>query len=462
MKNSLSTRNIFLLVVALGVFMAPVLWNGFPLLFTDSLSYLTSGVDLVAPVDRLIFYGLYIRLTNLLGDLWSALVFQAVLVIFLLLKLAKTVFPNLSKAVAILWVIAVGLLSSASWFVGQMSPDIFTACLFLTMMIWALSYEHSSILNTLLLGSLMILECCMHSGNIFIGFLFFACLCFVLILQKKSVKSLRKFSALVFATFAISTTLIVASNIIFHQGFTFNRWGKVIFLARILEDGPGLQFLNTNCPQATLRICDSLPRFNQAAQREQELKFTDDPELKNLVLNALLWDGGINEAGGLYVVNGEAGSIIRGTVLAYPVQTAKAFLGNTLDQFKTFTVGNHFGSTARIEAINSFIQLHYPQMFNSYSSSQQYLGQLGLVTHLVNPLYRFLVWCSAVVMSLVLIVVFFGFFKKATYFNRDKHSSNTASIALLIFGLLGFLIVNAMITGGLSGVFDRYQARVIW
>lgn len=461
-RTPFSALQFFLLIVALGVLMAPALWNGFPFIFTDSLAYLTSATDLVAPVDRPIFYGLYIRLTNLFMDLWAALFFQAALVIFLLIRLAKAVFPTLPGTIINLWIIAVGLLSGASWFVGQMSPDIFTACLFLTMMIWAFSYEKSSILNTVLLSSLIVLECCMHSGNILIGSIFFIGLLAVFIFQNKSMKCLKRFSIPVLISFIISVILIVASNITFHQGYTFNRWGKVIFLARILEDGPGLQYLNANCPQVNLRICDALPRLNQAANREQELNFTDDPELKNLVLNALLWDGGINEAGGLYEVNREAGSIIRGTVSEYPTQVAKAFLGNTLNQFKTFTVGNHFGSTKNLEAMNSFFQLHYPQMFESYSGSHQFLSQVRSVTNLVNPFYNKLIWISAILMGLVFVEVLLRFLGVRGSLKKVVLSSRDGAPLLLVFGLLIFLIFNALVTGAVSGVFDRYQARVIW
>jgi hypothetical protein len=92
--------------------MTPAIWNGFPLIFTDSLSYLHSGVELVAPVDRPIFYGLFTRLSNLILDLWGLLFLQSVLVIFLLLKLASALFPNLSIKNSLIWLYLIGLTTS--------------------------------------------------------------------------------------------------------------------------------------------------------------------------------------------------------------------------------------------------------------------------------------------------------------------------------------------------------------
>jgi hypothetical protein len=46
--------------------------------------------------------------------------------------------------------------------------------------------------------------------------------------------------------------------------------------------------------------------------------------------------------------------------------------------------------------------------------------------------------------------------------SRIAEVCSASSMQLVIFGLFGFLISNAMITGGISAVFDRYQSRVIW
>lgn len=248
---------------------------------------------------------------------------------------------------------------------------------------------------------------------------------------------------------------IVSSNIIFHQGATFNRWGKVILLARILEDGPGLRYLNTICEKGELKTCAALPMFNEAAKKEIELGFTSDPELKNLVLNALLWDGGINKIGGLSEVSGEARSIMLGTFLTYPRYVIQAFLSNSIDQFKTFSVGNQFGSTAHIAAINDFIKTQFPASFKDYVASRQYQSEVKALTNFMNPIYDFIIAISTI------------FLLAALYLLRPFQLNNQVllsapSIQVVIVGLFGFLLSNAVVTGGLSAVFDRYQSRVIW
>lgn len=429
--------------------MAPAIWNGFPLIFTDSLSYLTSSVELVAPVDRPIFYGLFIRISNFILDLWAVVFLQAALVIFVLYRLADSLFPNLSKKMVLLWVGVVGLMTSAPWFVSQISADIFTSCLFLTMIILALVCKRTSWWNIAFLGGLIIFEICMHSANLLIAFMLSICIIGVSWWQKRSWSHIKKFSLIMMTSFVIAITAIVASNIVFHQGVTFNRWGKVIFLARILEDGPGLKYLNSICKTENLNTCAALPLFNEAVQKELDLDLTNDPELKNLVLNALLWDGGINVSGGLSAVNKEASSVILGAIKAYPSEMIYALLTNTFDQMRTFSVGNQFGSTAPISAFNEFFKSNFPDNYQSYIESQQYGGSVKGVTSTLNWIYS-----ATIIFSIFLILV-------CAYYSLKSRITNIPMI-LVVFSLIGFLISNAMITGGISAVFDRYQSRVIW
>jgi hypothetical protein len=442
-------HNLFLLAVIFLIFMAPAIWNGFPLIFTDSLSYLTSGVELVAPVDRPIFYGLFIRISNLLIDLWGLVLLQTTLVIYLLLRLADSLFPDLSKKIVLLWIIAVGIMTSAPWFVSQISADIFTSCLFLTIIILALICERASLGNIILLGGLMIFEICMHSANLLIGLTLFLYIIGLSWQQRKSWVYIKKFALISMTSFVISIAAIVASNVIFDQGFTFNRWGKVIFLARILEDGPGLRYLNDVCTTKNLKTCTALPLFNEAAKREVELGIIHNPELKNLVLNALLWDGGINTIGGLSNVNDEASSIIHGSMKAYPMEMISAFINNTFDQFRTFSVGNQFGSTSHIVAINYFFKANFPASNQSYIDSHQYEGGVKVITSSLNVMYRLIIYLSS---FMIIVLVFYS----------SKTQSASSSVRLVILSLIVFLITNAMITGGISAIFDRYQSRVIW
>lgn len=447
--------NIFLLALAFLSLVWPAIWNGFPFIFTDSLSYLTSGVELLAPVDRPIFYGLFIRISLLFTEIWGLVFFQAAIVIYLLQRLVNALLPDLPQKNDLLWIILVGLCTSAPWFVGQVSADIFTSCLFLAMIILLLTCKQATSGSIAFLGGVIVLAICMHSGNLIIGALLLLYMVGLLLLQKEPWSYIKKYTLIVSSCLLIGFISIVSSNIIFHQGLTFNRWGNVILLARILEDGAGLKYLNAVCESSNLKTCAALPLFNEAAQKEIELGITSNPELKNMVLNALLWDGGINKIGGLSEVNSEASSIIWGTFLTYPKEVFHAFLINSIDQLKTFSVGNQFGSTAHIVEINNYIESQFPNSYQSYVKSSQYQNTIKPVIILINPIYSLFIYFSLIFLLVALYISW-------QYKSRWESVFRGAPIQLVTYSVFGFLFFNAIVTGGLSAVFDRYQSRVIW
>jgi len=125
-KKINSNNQILIILFGSIVFLLPAIWNGFPFIFTDSLSYITSGIDLVAPFDRPIFYGLFIRSTGLIMKVWGAVIIQSILLIILLLRLSNILFPQIPEKYLYIWLSSTSFLTCVPWFAGQVSPDIFT------------------------------------------------------------------------------------------------------------------------------------------------------------------------------------------------------------------------------------------------------------------------------------------------------------------------------------------------
>lgn len=431
------------------IFLVPAIWNGFPFIFTDTLSYMVSGIDLIAPPDRPIFYGIYIRITNLFFDLWGGVICQAALLSLLLVKFVKKLFPSLSVLSLCLWLIFITFFTTAPWFVGQISPDIFSSILFLALMFWVVSYKEENTIDLVIVCSTLILSICVHSSNLLIC-TFTASVFFIwLVLQRQSWKYIRKFSLPIFSSILISVVLIIISNIWSHYGATLNPSGRVFMLARILEDGPGLEFLKNNCTYQRFKVCEALPMLVNAKEIEIAGNVANDPELKNLVASTFLWGGGLSISGGIFSVNSEAGAIIKGAVKEYPFVQIKAIAQNTLDQLVTFSVGEQLKSTLKLEAINHFFHSRFPGSYQHYLNSQQSRGKLPVVTNFLNPIYFVVVLLAIANIAITLFIQV-----------RKGISTNYSFIVIGI--LFIFEVANAMVTGALSGVFDRYQSRVIW
>jgi hypothetical protein len=448
-KYQTAKTQILFILFGSFLFVVPAILNGFPFIFTDTLSYITSGINLVSPFDRPIFYGLLVRVINAFINLWGVVIFQAGLIAFLLQQLSSILFPRLAIAYLYLWLILTAFLTSVTWFAGQISPDIFTAILFLAIIILALTYQNASIVKITSLSVLMTISVCVHSSNLLIGLIFSSSIIFWFIFQKVSWRVWIKFLVPVFISFLIAVSLIIASNIRSNYGATLNPVGKVFMLARILEDGPGLKYLRERCKLIELKTCASLPILEQARLIELQDPESKSPELRNLVASSFLWGGGLVVSGGVFSVNEEAGSIIQGSIRTYPIEEFWALVRNMGNQFITFEVGEQFNSTLKMGAINELIETYFSELYSSYLNSMQSLGELVFIVQFLNPIYFCVVIFS--VISIPCIYLFFW-----------RRNIPLEKISLTIFSLFIFLSANALISGGLSGVFDRYQSRVIW
>ena len=65
-------------------------YNGFPIVYSDTSTYLASGFELETPFDRPITYGLFLRIASLNGlSMWLVIFFQALILSYLIFLLAK-------------------------------------------------------------------------------------------------------------------------------------------------------------------------------------------------------------------------------------------------------------------------------------------------------------------------------------------------------------------------------------
>lgn len=123
---------IFILGSAYLLLWAP-LYNGYPLIYSDSGTYIFSGARMFVPFDRPIGYGLFIRFVNPLPSLWGVVWLQALATSYLLFRIALLVLPATRWRAGIAFgvITLTTLTTTVSIFVGFISPDIFAAWLVL-------------------------------------------------------------------------------------------------------------------------------------------------------------------------------------------------------------------------------------------------------------------------------------------------------------------------------------------
>ena len=84
----------FLIFILLGAlcFMLDAFYNGFPIVYSDTSTYIASGLEFETPFDRPITYGLFIALFSLHGSsLWLVVFAQAIILAYLIFLLVSLV-----------------------------------------------------------------------------------------------------------------------------------------------------------------------------------------------------------------------------------------------------------------------------------------------------------------------------------------------------------------------------------
>ena len=103
--------------------------NGFPLLFSDSGTYLRIGTELYFPADRPVTYGLMLLpLTRLFGSagLWAAVLAQGLFAAWMIGRVVRLACGRCTPAMLVAVAALLAAASSLPWFTGQLMPDVFT------------------------------------------------------------------------------------------------------------------------------------------------------------------------------------------------------------------------------------------------------------------------------------------------------------------------------------------------
>src|SRR5437016_2815705 len=137
-------RGAFVLLGAVLLLWTPLL-NGYPLIHSDSGTYIWSSVIFLVPQDRPIGYSLFLRATQLFPSLWAVVIVQALGTAYLLWRVAERMLARLSvnmwsRAWLAFGIVALTiLLTTVSAFVGFILADILASWIFLATLLFFVS-----------------------------------------------------------------------------------------------------------------------------------------------------------------------------------------------------------------------------------------------------------------------------------------------------------------------------------
>jgi hypothetical protein len=434
---------IFILTISAmsAALLIPTIINGFPFVFADTATYLRAVVQFIAPQDRSIYYSFFCLFFHWTISPWPVVVVQAALVSVMICLVAKAVFDIREPLSLIAISVLLSATTSLPWFVGQIMPDIFTACLALGVILITLGWH--SMQREERWFALMIIPVCVsfHYGNVAVVLLAMAGLPLIAVLGWRPEPGTGwRFAALA-GGIAIGVAAIFSFNLVIRGKFVLSPTASTFLMARLLEDGSALRVLEAECPAKTYAFCSQLDALHnhQSARKIA-------PELDSLG-DFFLWGGPIEALGGWKEVEPEAAKVVSKALAVGRWEQIQLSAKNSVKQFFSFAIGDGLIPYQKDSptAVPDIIRVIFGNtVYQDWLDSRQARGELNFT--LLNA-----VQIAILVGSVIVLVI------AASLFRRDA-----PKILYAVTLTVAFLAGNAVVTGALSSVHDRYQSRVIW
>ncbi len=430
MKNA-----YFYIILGTLILMCPVFYNGFPLVYSDTGTYISSGFEFEVPRGRPLLYGVFIRLSSLGISLWHTIFVQCFIVGYLLYRLFEFLFPEGKKSVYLAGVSILSFGTGIGWYCGQLMPDIYSSALLLCFPL--LLFGELPFRRKLFVSCLLFFSVAVHFSHFVLSG--FVLTLIFLISRIKFIpfdigKKLRFISCIISIVLVLPFTSLL--NFSASETTKINKGSHVFLMGRMLDAGVLESFLNDRCQQEDYVLCgvkDSLPEdsrafiWNSKTSPLYDYKdWEDAAEPYNEILKGIL------------------------TSPKHLSLFAHNCVTSSMSQLLHNELGDGFISGWYSEEYSPpryWIAEYFPHEERSYLQSRQNINLWGrgLDFTFVNRIYAILLLLS--VLSLIY----------ASY-HGISNSKLKLTITVFLIGIIG----NAMITASLANLYDRLQARISW
>lgn len=431
-QASAFVRTTFLVLACTLLILVPSLINGFPLVYSDTGTYLRSAFEGFVPADRPYWYGFFIRLTSLGGrTLWGVVVAQALLCAVYVMRFTRAFLP--ARRANITAFTASALLSVTTglgWYACQLMPDAFTAlgALAALFLLSSDARPWSRVLDTLVI----MLAGWVHLSNLII--LPLIGLALMVITHRSGLR--RESLAWLISGLVLSWVGLATANRMVDDKWYISRGSHAFLMGRLIDTGILRPWLEEHCAAERYGICayvDSLP-----ANSKEFLWWGDSPLVKQ---------------GGWDATREEYGRIVRGTFTEprFLVMHVRGSLASTGRQLRRWDLTSELESTwyrAAESPPYHMMETTVPHELACYRSSLQNGGRGELSLRWPDLTYRIIMMAS-LVGALVL------------FFRTRRNQGPLPDRAILLFAVLTILI-DAWVCATLSAVETRYLARDAW
>jgi hypothetical protein len=417
----------------------PALFNRYPLLYPDSITYLADG----RPVARALFlhkfsdyygmrsfiYSLGILLWHWNVTPWPIVAFQALLTAYVIWLVVRSIRSRRTISSYLVLVFLLSLLTSLGWFVSLIMPDILGPVLYLCIYLIVFARETLSRVERVAIFVIAWWAVASHATHLMVAAGLWVLLAAQLIfLRRQSMH--RRMKAVV--EVGMIVLLAAAAQLALHGYLygepTLNGDRPPFLMARIIADGPGRWYLERHCGEVKFVLCDHL---NNLPDNADEFLWGADGVWQNA-----------DEATEKRIRQEEIPFVLA-TLRTYPREQLFKSASNFFRQLKVFGLELFDRNDWMLGEFDGV----FPGQRQRYMQSRQDRNALDPALEFFTSVQN---W--TVIMSLVVI----GVFIPRMWCRR---SYRLIGLSVVIFSTI---IANAFVMGTLSMVEDRHQSRVIW
>lgn len=412
----------------------PALLNGYPLVFSDTGGFLHQTLGPLMLWDKPWVYGPLLHALHWRVTLWLPLAAQALLASHLLWLTQRAVCGQAQPGPHLLLCLGLAALSTAPFTIALLMPDLLAPATVLALFLLGPGRAALSGAEALYLGLLATFAIAAHLAHLPLA----AAMVALAVLGGLARGRALADAARVAAPLLGAVLLLLATNWAGHGRAALSPHGATFMLARLQADGPAAAVIRERCPAAGWYLCGFVDRLPMDAN---DFLWAPDSPVNRDTAGQPRFLGGA-------MLSAEAGEIVAATLAAAPLAVAAAVLRNTLRQLVTARIGDTLGPEHLAAALRPRIAEGFPaRELAAYDAALQPRGLLRDRLAPLAPLH------GAVLLLAVPALALGGM--------RAWRAGDGVRLAFLAAVLVG-LAANAAATGGLSGVFPRYQARVAW
>jgi len=403
----------------------PAFYNGYPLVNPDTATYLASGFIPETPFDRPITYGLFARLSSLNGlSLWLVIFMQGYIVSWLIFLVVRAVtgakgFQNLKLGAVI--VALLSCVTSLSWVVCQVQPDVFTPVAYLCMGILLMAKEGRA--NTIVVYILFFISVAMHMSHPIL--LAGSALCLFLL------RGLFITGVTIQAAKRLLVLFVLSGAATGIMGAALSKSKHVFFYGSLLTKGVAQEYLADSCGAKNYKLCPY-----RASLTTDSDYFMWNPE------SPLYRIGGWQDA------KPELTSMINDilTTPHYQRMYAKATATQAARQLVTFGIGGGNDPLAPASSVGGRIAAYFPHEAAQFTTGRQNTQNLHEAFKMPNQVFAIVI-CIGVLMICYMIA---------------RWRTLQPGLKVMVVVCLSGIILNVADCAAFGTLHPRYGAKMIW